>query len=97
MPDKTVLVVAAALSSMLLPCMGSAEDATPLRQGPWPIRDGHNHQPTERDLRNLNMQDVTPREACDIDRLYDELLADDSEKARRRRPTSGHRRVEDDW
>jgi hypothetical protein len=54
-----------------------AADAPPsFHSGPWPIHDGRNHQPTESELRSLHLQDVTPDQMRQIDRLYDQLLAD---------------------
>ena len=53
----------------------NAEDAPTFHKGPWPIRNGHNYQPSERELRALHLEDVTPDQAREIDRLYDELLA----------------------
>jgi hypothetical protein len=89
MTSRTVFVAVAVLGSLLLASMGSAEDALSLRKGPWPIRNGHNSQPTERGLRALNQRDVTPDQAREIDRLYNKLLADD-EKARERYSTPKH-------
>jgi hypothetical protein len=89
MMSKMFVAVAAVLASLLFASVGSAEDASSLRKGSWPIRNGHNYQPTERELRALNQQDVTPDQARDIDRLYDELLLD-NEKARKRYPTAKH-------
>jgi hypothetical protein len=73
--------------SSLWPCIGyivvdagkrrNAEQAPPVHKGPWPIRDGRNYQPTENELRALHLQDVTPDEAREIDRLYNQLLAAD--------------------
>ena len=62
-------VRAAALSA------ANAEGAPPLHKGPWPIRNGRNYQPTEHELRALHEEDVTPGQAREIDRLYDQLLA----------------------
>ena len=63
-------------------------EGTPLRHGgPWPIQNGRNHQPTEDQLRALHLEDVTPDQAQEIDRLYDQLLAG-SEKVRNRHPAS---------
>jgi hypothetical protein len=62
----------------------SAEGAPPLHRGPWPIRNGHNYQPTELELRALHMEDVTLDEAREIDRIYDQLLATDDHPARSR-------------
>jgi hypothetical protein len=61
----------------------NTEGAPPLHKGPWPIRNGHNYQPTEHELRALHQEDVMPDEAREIDRLYDQLLAS-SEKVRNR-------------
>jgi hypothetical protein len=58
----------------LLANIGFAEDSPPLHKGPWPIRNGHNYQPTEHELRALHLEDVTPDQAREIDRLYDQLL-----------------------
>jgi len=53
----------------------NAAGTPPLHNGPWPIHNGRNYQPTEDQLRALHLQDVTPDQARDIDRLYDQLLA----------------------
>jgi hypothetical protein len=62
-----------------------ADGAPPLHKGPWPICNGLNYQPTERELRALHQEDVTPDQAREIDRLYDQLLAN-SEKTHNRHP-----------
>ncbi|MDI4238752.1 hypothetical protein OZ411_38800 [Bradyrhizobium sp. Arg237L] len=87
MSSKFVYGVALALASLLLANIGSAEDASSLRKGSWPIRDGHDYQPTEHELRGLHREDITPDQAREIDRLYDQLLAH-SEKVRNRHPAS---------
>jgi hypothetical protein len=74
MSRKIVFGVALALASLLLANIGSAEDSPLLHKGPWPIRNGHNYQPTEHELRALHLEDVTPDQAREIDRLYDQLL-----------------------
>jgi hypothetical protein len=74
MSRKIVFGVALALASLLLANIGSAEDSPPLHKGPWPIRNGHNYQPTEHDLRALHLEEVTPDQAREVDRLYDQLL-----------------------
>jgi hypothetical protein len=89
MSSKIVCVSALALASLLLASIGSADDASSLRKAGWPIRNGHNYQPTEQELRGLHRQDVTPDQAREIDRLYDQLLAN-SEKARNRHPAPKH-------
>jgi hypothetical protein len=78
-----------ALASLLPASIGSAADSPPLHNGPWPIRNGHNYQPTAHELRALHLEDVTPDQAREIDRLYDELLAS-SEKIRSRHPAPKH-------
>jgi hypothetical protein len=83
------IVFGAALASLLLANVASAQDALSQRKGPWPIRNGHNYQPTEQELRGLHQQDVTPDQAREIDRLYDQLLAN-NEKVRNRRPAPRH-------
>jgi hypothetical protein len=89
MTSKTAFAVAAVLVSLLLASIGSAEDALSHRKESWPIHNGHNLQPTERELRALNQQDVTPDQVREIDRLYNRLMADD-EKARKRYLTPNH-------
>ena len=67
----------------------NTEGAPPLHNEPWPIRNGYNYQPTEHELRAFHQEDVTPDQAREIDRLYDQLLAS-SEKDRNRHPTPMH-------
>jgi hypothetical protein len=50
-------------------------EGSPVHNGSWPIHNGRNYQPTEDELRALHMEDVTPDQAREIDRLYDQLLA----------------------
>jgi hypothetical protein len=87
---EVILGIALALSLLVPASSASAEgDPPPLHEGRWPIRNGHNTQPTERELRTLHLQDVTPDQAREIDRLYNELLAN-SDGARKRHPASEH-------
>jgi hypothetical protein len=83
---KIAFGIALALA-VLLPARSASADGllSPLHEGPWPIRNGHNTQPTERELRSLQVEDVTPDQAREIDRLYDELLAN-SDGGRKRQP-----------
>ena len=67
----------------------NAESAPPLHKGPWPIRNGHDYQPTEHELRALHEEDVTPSQAREIDRLYDQLLAS-SKQVRNRHSAPKH-------
>jgi hypothetical protein len=89
MSSKIVFGGALVLATLLLANIGSAEESAPLRKGPWPIRNGHNYQPTEHELRALHLEDVTPDQAREIDRLYDQLLAN-NEEARNRHPVPKH-------
>jgi len=89
MSSKIVFGVALALASLLLTNIGSAEESPPLHKGPWPIRNGRNFQPTEHELRALHLADVTPDQAREIDRLYDQLLVR-SEQVHNRHPASRH-------
>ena len=75
MSRKTIFGLALVILSLLLANVGYAEQAPLVRKGPWPIRNGHNYQPTANDLRSSHLQDVTPGESREIDRLYDQLLA----------------------
>jgi hypothetical protein len=75
MSSKTIFGAALVVSSLLLANAGYAEQVPPVHKGPWPIRDGRNHQPTVNGLRSSHLQDVTPDQAREIDRLYSELLA----------------------
>jgi hypothetical protein len=75
MSSKAVFGPALVVASLSLANIGYAEQAPPVHQGPWPIRNGRNYQPTENELRALHLQDVTPDEAREIDRLYNQLLA----------------------
>jgi Spy/CpxP family protein refolding chaperone len=61
----------ATLSSLGLPAL--SKDAPPPHPGPWPIYDWRNHQPTRRQLHIMHMHDLTPNEAREVDRLYDQL------------------------
>jgi len=89
MSRKTIFSVVLAVSSLLLANLGYADQAPPVHKGAWPIRNGHNYQPTENELRALHLEDVTPDQAREIDRLYDQLLAG-SEGVRNRHPTPPH-------
>jgi hypothetical protein len=61
-----------------------ARDAPPLHQGPWPIYNGVVHQPTRDEMRASHHHDLTPGEAHEIDRLYDQLLSSSDPVQRRR-------------
>jgi hypothetical protein len=73
MLNKVVRACALVAALSILAEPGVAKDAPPLHQGP--IYNGFNHQPTEDKLRALHQHDVTPDQAHEIDRLYDQLLS----------------------
>jgi hypothetical protein len=74
MSSKNIFGPALVISSLLVANVGYAEQAPPFHEGRWPIRNGHNYQPTENDLRSAHLQDVTPGQAREIERLYNQLL-----------------------
>jgi hypothetical protein len=61
----------AALS--FLGTLGFAQDASPPHKSFGPEHNWHNYQPTQDQLNDLDLQDVTRKEAKDIDRLYNQL------------------------
>ena len=89
MSSKAAFGTALVLASLFLAKTGFAAGAPPPHHGPWPIHNGLNYQPTENELRALHLEDVTPDQAREIDRLYDQLLAG-SEGVRNRHPTPTH-------
>ena len=82
MLNKVVRACALVAALSILAEPGVAKDAPPLHQGP--IYNGVVHQPTQDELRALHQQDVTPDQAHEIDRLYDQLLSSSDHRARRR-------------
>jgi hypothetical protein len=89
MPGKIVFIGVMVLASLLLASAGLAEDARLPHKGEWPIQNGRNYQPTQHDLKALDFEDVTPDQARELDRLYDQLLSG-GEKVRNRRPARAH-------
>jgi hypothetical protein len=89
MSNKTVFACALVAALSLLVQRGLAQDPAPFHPGSWPIHNGFNHQPTQNELNALHHQDVTPDEAREVDRLYDQLLSG-GEKVLKQHPTSGY-------
>jgi hypothetical protein len=75
MLNKVVRASALVAALSILAEPGVAKDAAPLHQGPWPICNGIDHQPTGDELRALHQHDVAPDQAHEIGRLYDQLLS----------------------
>jgi hypothetical protein len=69
MLQKTIIVTALAGAISCLAQPGLAQNRPPVHEGDWPIENGVKHQPTG------TGQDVTPDQAREIDRLYDQLLS----------------------
>lgn len=63
---------------------GCARCSELVHQGPWPIANGFDRQPTQNELRALDQQDVTPAQAQEIDRLYDQLMSGSDQMLKRR-------------
>src|SRR5215469_1076090 len=89
MLSKVVFGCALTVALSFLAQRGTAEGARQPHHGPWPIYDGFNHQPTQDELRALHQRDVTPDQAREIDRLYDQLLSS-SEQILRQQPALVH-------
>jgi hypothetical protein len=67
----------------------NSEGSPPPHKGPWPLCNGFNYQPTEQELRALHQEDVTPHQAREIDRLYDQLLGSSDHQARQNEISRG--------
>jgi hypothetical protein len=52
---------------------GFAQEAPQVHRGDWPIHNGHKYQPNQDELKELDLQDVTRKEAKEVDRLYNQL------------------------
>jgi hypothetical protein len=75
MSSKVVCACALATALSIPAQLGVAYGSPADPQALWPIHNGFNHQPTEGELKGLHWQDVTPDQAHEIDRLYDELTS----------------------
>jgi hypothetical protein len=72
------LMALATPAACALPAVQSiARDGPRSHAPPWPIYNGFDHQPTEKELRALHEQDVAPAQAKVIDKLYDQLMSAD--------------------
>lgn len=73
MSYRIILALAVIWAPSFLAQPGSAQEKPSLHES-WPIQNGFNRQPTRNELRALHEQDVSPSDAREIDRLYDELM-----------------------
>ena len=73
MSYKTLFALAL-VGALSLPAQRGIAQETELHPS-CPIENGIKHQPTQNELRELHDQDVTPNDAREIDRLYDELMS----------------------
>jgi hypothetical protein len=80
--ERSELIVAACLRNAsveqepkpsFLGTLGFAQDASPPHQSFGPEHNWHNYQPTQDELEKLDLQDVTRKEAKEINRLYNQL------------------------
>ena len=74
MAGRITFVCALVASLAVLAKPGIAQD-TAVHQGPWPIQHGQDQQPTQKQLNADHLHDVTPNQAQEVDRLYDELMS----------------------
>jgi hypothetical protein len=75
---RRLLCACALVAALSFPAeLGVAKEGPLLHPRSWPIYNGLDHQPTEDELRALHQQDVTPNQAREIDKLYDQLLSTD--------------------
>ena len=70
---KFAIAGALGVALSFLGTFGFAQEAPPVHRGDWPIHKGHNYQPTQDDLEKLDTQDITRKEAKEVDRLYNQL------------------------
>jgi len=68
-----------AIAGALVPAMSFlaafafAQGAPPVHRDDWPIHNSHKYQPTQDDLEKLDTQDITRKEAKEVNRLYNQL------------------------
>jgi len=70
---KLFIACASGVSLSLLATFGFAQNQPLVHQDDWPISNWHDHQPTQDELNALHRRDVTPNEAQEVDRLYNQL------------------------
>jgi hypothetical protein len=71
--SRIAFACALAAALLFLGTPGFGESARPPHHGAWPIYDWRDHQPTQDQLNALHLHDVTPNEAQEVDRLYNQL------------------------
>jgi hypothetical protein len=69
MSHKTLIAFALVGALSFLTEPGIAQNRSSVHEGQWPVQGGFNRQPTG------DSQDVSPDQAREIDRLYDQLLS----------------------
>jgi hypothetical protein len=74
MLSKTLAVFALVGALSFLAQPGIAQEAGTIHPS-WPMENGIKHQPIRDELRALHDRDVTPADAREIDRLYNELIS----------------------
>jgi hypothetical protein len=89
MSSRVAVACALGAALSLAGTLGFAADAPPVHQGPWPIYDWRDHQPTQGELNADHLHDVTPNQAQEVDRLYDQLLSS-SDKLLKQEPALVH-------
>jgi len=70
---KFAIAGALGVALSFLGTFGFAQEASRVHRGDWPIHKGHNYQPTQDDLEKLDTQDITRKEAKEVNRLYNQL------------------------
>ena len=71
--SRIAFACALAAALFFLGTPGFGEGAHLPHHGAWPIYDWRDHQPTQDQLYALHLHDVTPNEAREVDRLYNQL------------------------
>ena len=90
---RIAIACASGAALLFLGTVGFTEEAPALHQRDWPIHNGHDQQPTQDQLNALDQQDVTDKQAQEVDQLYDRLM---SNSGRGNHGPSSDREADDD-